>query len=226
MTKISISTLGFLDKTPLEAAEFAFSCGADTIHLDVMDGKFVEPTVADQFTLKELKEKINLPIDVHLMAVNPQEILNDYLEIKPNSIAIHFESSTPDSIVPNISMIKKANVKAGMAINPQTKLKEIDNAVLDIIDYLLIMSVEPGYSGQQFIENSLEKIATYDQLSARLGRKFEIYVDGGINETTGLNAVLKGANCLVIGSAFYKNENPAEFLNKVKAYSKQMQMEL
>ena len=149
--------------------------GIDYIHLDIMDNEFVNNYC---FQNKEIKKDINIPIDIHLMVNDIKKYIGYYKELKPAFITFHYEIG---NIIKNIELIKKNDIKVGLAINPETDIKEI-LPYLDKIDLVLVMSVHPGYGGQTFIDNSTNKIDELNKYRSKNKLNYLIEIDGGIND--------------------------------------------
>jgi ribulose-phosphate 3-epimerase len=216
MVKISPSILAG-DQTDLAAtSRFAQESGANFIHIDVMDGKFVPPVHYDPQTVKDIVAAVTLPVEAHLMVVEPIDLVEEYVRAGAKYVAIHAEAQPPEELLDVITKIQKLGAKAGIAINPETKVKEVDEKAFALCDYVLVMSVNPGWAGQEFIHKTIEKVAQLEQLSGRNGWKMFIEVDGGINLETAQQCVNAGAKVLVMGSAFYKAADPKAALMQVK----------
>lgn len=187
---------------------------SDLLHLDVMDGKFVPNTT---FSYEEAERIINyskLPVDVHLMIEQADRYALDYLETKASSITVHFEAcENPLNI---LRSIRKSGKRAGLAVKPNTALDEIQN-LFEEFDMLLVMTVEPGFGGQSFIESMLPKISKAKEwlLERELSDTW-LQVDGGINFETIQKARKAGADTFVAGSVVYKSENPAATIVKLR----------
>ena len=188
--------------------------GADYIHVDVMDGQFVPNITLGPNIVSAIRPVTKLPLDVHLMIVQPENYINAFAEAGADIITVHQEA-TPH-IHRALQMIKNAGVKAGVTINPGTPLSMIEN-VLDLADQVLVMTVNPGFGGQSFIENSLEKIAQLKEWKETKGYTYEIEVDGGIVPETAARSKEAGAEVFVAGSYIYNAENPQERIDALRA---------
>ena len=173
--------------------------GADYIHVDVMDGQFVPNITLGPNIVSAIRPVTKLPLDVHLMIVQPENYINAFAEAGADIITVHQEA-TPH-IHRALQMIKNAGVKAGVTINPGTPLSMIEN-VLDLADQVLVMTVNPGFGGQSFIENSLEKIAQLKEWKETKGYTYEIEVDGGIVPETAARRKEAGAEVFVAAPTF------------------------
>jgi len=182
----------------LEAAK------ADLIHIDVMDGHFVPNLTIGPPVIKVLRKYSNLPFDVHLMISPVHKYIKDYAEAGADIITIHPEAT--ENIESSISLIKKLNKIIGLSLNPDTSI-EIIEKFLSSIDLVLIMSVYPGFGGQKFIPNVVNKIKKLKSIKEKQNLKFDIEVDGGINFDNSKLVVEAGANILVSGTTIFKNNN-------------------
>ncbi len=191
------------------------AAGADLIHCDIMDGKFVEKRTFDYMILAFLRKSTKLFLDVHLMVQNPVNVAKSYVRYGADRIIIHYESF-PDKIqlVGALQTIKKLGVPVGVAINPKTPVKVLDT-ILKYVDLVLVMSVEPGKSGQQFIKDSLVKIAYLNKKRAEDELKFLIEVDGGINSINAPIVSVSGADIIVSGSAIFNAEDRAAVIREM-----------
>jgi len=178
--------------------------GADMIHVDVMDGHFVPNLTIGPPVIKRLRNYTKLPFDVHLMISPVHEYIKDYANAGADIITIHPEAT--DSLTDSINLIKKLNKKVGVSLNPDTKLNIIDN-VLNEIDLVLIMSVFPGFGGQKFMPEVVEKIKTLKKIKEEKKLNFDIEVDGGINFENNKIVIEAGANILVSGTTIFKENN-------------------
>jgi ribulose-phosphate 3-epimerase len=178
--------------------------GADLIHVDVMDGHFVPNLTIGPPVIKVLRQYSTLPFDVHLMISPVHKYIKDYAEAGADIITIHPEAT--ENIESSISLIKKLNKKIGLSLNPDTSI-EIIEKFLSSIDLVLIMSVYPGFGGQKFIPNIVNKIKKLKSIKEKKNLKFDIEVDGGINFDNSKLVVEAGANILVSGTTIFKNNN-------------------
>ena len=178
--------------------------GADMIHVDVMDGHFVPNLTIGPPVIKALRNYSTLPFDIHLMISPVHKYIKDYANAGADIITIHPEAT--DSLTDSINLIKKLNKKVGVSLNPDTKLNIIDN-VLNEIDLVLIMSVFPGFGGQKFMPEVVEKIKTLKKIKEEKKLNFDIEVDGGINFENNKIVIDAGANILVSGTTIFKENN-------------------
>jgi len=187
--------------------------GADYIHVDVMDGHFVPNITLGPNIVKAIRPVTKLPLDVHLMITEPEKYIHAFAEAGADIIGIHAEA-TPH-IHRAIQMIVAENVKAEIVINPGTPVSAIEH-VLSMCDQVLVMTVNPGFGGQSFIEESLEKIAVLAALKEEKGYHYDIEVDGGIVPETAKRCREAGANVLVAGSYIYDADEPAAQIRALK----------
>lgn len=181
--------------------------GADYIHVDVMDGQFVPNITLGPNVVSAIRPVTKLPLDVHLMIVQPENYILDFVKAGADIITVHQEAT--QHIYRAIQMIKDANVKAGVVINPGTTVTAIQ-PILDQVDQVLVMTVNPGFGGQSFIESTLEKIAQLKEWKELNGYTYDIQVDGGIVPETARRCKEAGANVFVAGSYIYDAESPKE----------------
>ena len=178
--------------------------GADMIHVDVMDGHFVPNLTMGPPIIKNLRQYTSLPFDVHLMISPVHKYIKDYADAGADIITIHPEAT--ENLKNSIQYIKSLNKKVGVSLNPETKIDLIAN-LLNEIDLVLIMSVNPGFGGQKFMPEVLEKIKELTKIKNQKNIKFDIEIDGGINFDNNKLAIEAGANILVSGTTIFKNNN-------------------
>ncbi|MHC5247009.1 ribulose-phosphate 3-epimerase [Enterococcus sp. LJL90] len=193
--------------------ELVERAGADYIHVDVMDGQFVPNITLGPNIVSAIRPVTKLPLDVHLMIVQPENFIEAFAKAGSDIITVHAES-TPH-IHRAVQMIKSFGVKAGVVINPGTPISAIQH-VLDMVDQVLIMTVNPGFGGQSFIEDSLNKIAALVEIRENFNWHFDIEVDGGINTETAQRCKEAGANVFVAGSFIYDAEVPTDRLKALQ----------
>ena len=188
--------------------------GADVVHVDVMDGHFVPNITIGPLIVKALKGRTSLPLDVHLMIKNPGLYLEDFIKAGADYLTVHYEAST--HLHREIQVIKQAGVKAGVALNPHTPVSVLED-IIDELDLVLIMSVNPGFGGQKYIPNSAKKLMQVKNLIAERGLEhIEIEVDGGVKEENIAEIAAAGADILVAGSAIYGAEDPIAVIQSMK----------
>ncbi len=188
---------------------------ADWFHLDVMDGMFV-PNISFGFPIIDAINKVcNKPLDVHLMIEKPERYIERFAALGAYSISVHYEAST--HLHRTIQQIKSLNVKAGVAINPHTSVVMLKD-ILEEVDFVNLMSVNPGFGGQKFIENTYSKIEELRVLEAELGTQIDIEIDGGVNLQNVEKLIQTGANILVAGNAVFGSDNPSETIAILKSY--------
>ena len=180
------------------------TAGADMIHVDVMDGHFVPNITIGPPVIKALRSKTSLPFDVHLMIDPVHKYIKDFANAGADIITIHPEA-TPN-LQESIDEIKSFKKKVGVSLNPDTKIDIVEN-YLDKVDLILVMSVYPGFGGQEFISDVLEKIKNLKDLKDKKKLNFDIEVDGGINFSNFKSVIDAGANVLVSGTTIFKENN-------------------
>ncbi len=176
--------------------------GADMIHIDVMDGHFVPNLTVGPPVIKTLRKYTKLPFDVHLMISPVHKYIKDYAEAGADIITIHPEAT--DNLQESIEHIKKFGKKVGVSLNPNTQIDIIEKLLVEI-NLVLIMSVHPGFAGQKFIPNVLDKIKELKKIKDEKNLNFDIEVDGGINFDNSKLVIEAGANILVSGTTIFKN---------------------
>lgn len=187
--------------------------GADYIHIDVMDGQFVPNITFGPDVVKAIRPITKLPLDVHLMIVNPENYISDFAQAGADIIGVHVEATT--HIHRALQMIKSHQVKAEVVINPGTPISSI-KPVLSMCDQVLIMTVNPGFGGQTFIQETLLKIKELALLKKEHGYHFDIEVDGGIIPETAALCKDAGANVFVAGSYIYGADNPESRIHALR----------
>lgn len=212
-TKISPSILS-ADFAKLGEELSAISkAGADYIHIDVMDGSFVPNITIGNEVVKSIRSYSSLPFDVHLMINNPDNHIKAFAESGSDIITVHAEASI--HLDRTLSLIKSFGKKAGVSIVPSTNENILDY-ILDKVDLILVMTVNPGFGGQSFIDSQLKKISNIRKKIDQSGRIIDLEVDGGINEKTAKLAIEAGADVLVSGSYIFKSQNYQEAILKLK----------
>jgi ribulose-phosphate 3-epimerase len=189
--------------------------GADLVHCDVMDGVFVPNITFGIKMVEDLRKVTSLPLDCHLMIVNPEKYVEKFAAAGADIITVHYEACK-ENLADVLKQIKSAGVKCGAVINPDTPVCAIEK-VIPLCDMVLVMSVFPGFGGQKFIPSVLDKVREIRAIAGGLGLPLDIQIDGGINEKTAVLAREAGANILVAGNAVFKAENRADMIAKLKA---------
>ncbi|MCD7035030.1 ribulose-phosphate 3-epimerase [Metabacillus sp. GX 13764] len=187
--------------------------GADYIHVDVMDGHFVPNITIGPLIVEAIRPVTQLPLDVHLMITNPDQYIPVFAEAGADIITVHAEACP--HLHRTIQLIKSHNVKAGVVLNPATPVEHVQH-VLEDIDMVLLMTVNPGFGGQKFIRSVLPKIKQLKEMADEKGLGFEIEVDGGINEATAKLCTDAGANVLVAGSAVFGHTDRKDAIARIR----------
>lgn len=189
---------------------------ADLLHCDIMDGKFVEKYTYSFNEIKKIKERVLLPLDVHLMVESPTKQIKPFIKNGANILTIHYEAyKNKKQIISDLRTIKKLGALAGLSIKPNTQINEI-TAFLSYCDVVLIMSVEPGKSGQTFIESSYEKIVDLNKIKDEYNILLKIEVDGGVNPEISAKLKELGANIVVSGNFVYSSPNKILAIKSLK----------
>lgn len=186
---------------------------ADWFHVDVMDGHFV-PNISFGFSImSQIKSIATKPLDVHLMIAEPDRYISDFHKSGADSLTVHYETCT--HLHRSIHSIREHGMKAGVVINPHNPVHLLNDIVADV-DLVLLMSVNPGFGGQKFIENTYKRLADLKELLLRKNSKALIEVDGGVDAGNIRKLVEAGADVLVAGSAVFNSENPAKTIEQLK----------
>ena len=188
--------------------------GADWIHVDVMDGHFVPNITMGPVIVEAARQATSLPLDVHLMIENPDRFISDFISAGADLISVHAE--TCNHLNRTVQVIKESGAKAGVVLNPATPIQAV-KWVLEDIDFVLIMSVNPGFGGQQFISNSLAKIRELKKFIQSSESPVLIQVDGGVNKGTIKDISLAGADVFVIGSAVFGSDDYKETIRTFRS---------
>jgi ribulose-phosphate 3-epimerase len=188
--------------------------GADWIHVDVMDGHFVPNITIGPLIVEAARRSTSLPLDVHLMIENPERFIADFAKAGADLISVQVEACT--HLHRTIQMIKESGLRAGVVLNPSTPLSAIEWVLKDV-DFIMIMSVNPGFGGQNFISSSLDKISTLRGMLQDRGLTPLIEIDGGVNEKTIKNISDAGADVFVAGSAIFKSPDYQKTISKFRA---------
>ncbi|UCE73611.1 MAG: ribulose-phosphate 3-epimerase [Methanomassiliicoccales archaeon] len=201
MIKIAPSILSADFGNLAEAIKEAEQGGADLIHIDVMDGQFVSNITIGPVVIKGIRSITKLPFDVHLMISNPEKYIPDFIKAGSDIITVHTEAT--NHLHGAIQLIKKQKVRAGVALNPSTPIGVVEN-IMEDVDMIVVMTVNPGFGGQGFIKTMLPKINEARKIIERSGHDIDLEVDGGINPENSKLVVDAGANILVAGSAVFR----------------------
>ena len=213
MVKIAPSILSADFSRLGEEIKAAEKAGADWIHVDVMDGHFVPNITIGPPVVKSIKKAAGIPLDVHLMIEDPDQYIDAFVKAGSDIISVHAEAST--HLHRSISYIKSCGAKAGVSLNPSTPLNILD-FILPEVDMVILMSVNPGFGGQEFIPQTLNKLRMLKEIIKRNKLKVEIEVDGGVNTDNAGDVVKAGADILVMGNAFYGSKDYAGVVKAVR----------
>ncbi len=195
-----------------DEVQLAVEGGATVLHVDVMDGHFVPNITIGPPVVASLRKATELPLDVHLMIENPDQFIPAFVDAGADWISVHQEAT--HHLNRSLELVRKHDARAGVVINPATPVQLLGE-VLDIVDFVLVMSVNPGFGGQKFIRGSLEKIRKLVTMRNAKGASFRIEVDGGIALDTVADVVRAGAEILVAGNAVFGSGNPKENTEKL-----------
>lgn len=217
MAKIAPSILSADFSRLAEHVALVEEAGADYVHVDVMDGHFVPNISFGAPVMKCLCGKTKMPFDVHLMIEEPDRYIEDFVTDQTEYITVHQEACT--HLDRTIEYIRQAGAKAGVALNPATPVETV-KWILDKVDMILIMSVNPGFGGQKFIGYCLDKIKELDRIRTEKGLSFQIEIDGGAGLSNIADIVESGTDIIVAGSSVFKAEDPAAVVKKMKEYTR------
>ena len=216
MVKVSPSILA-ADFSNLEREIKKIEECADLIHLDVMDGHFVPNLTFGYPIAKAVKKITDIPLDVHLMVTNPVQHIEGFAKFSPEIIIVHYEVCY--NLYRTLQRIRELGSKAFVSINPHTPVFVLDD-IIEYLDGVLVMSVNPGFSGQKFIDRSVHKIKVLAEMRSARNLNFEIMVDGGVSPSNAEELIKAGADILVMGSAVFEVEDPRSVCEKVKEYQR------
>jgi ribulose-phosphate 3-epimerase len=193
--------------------ELVNDSAADWFHIDIMDGVFVPNISFGMPVLKAIGEHAKKPLDVHLMIVDPDRYISTFAALNAAVLTVHYEACT--HLHRSIQSIKSHKMKAGVALNPHTPVHVLEDIIQDL-DLVCLMSVNPGFGGQHFIPNTFEKIKALSALIEKKGATTQIEIDGGVTPENAADLVRAGANILVAGSAVFKSPDPKKTIQELK----------
>lgn len=186
---------------------------ADWIHCDIMDGYFVPNISFGSKMIADIRQRTNLTLDAHLMVINPIRYVETFAKSGADNITVHLEACQDNSIIETLQAIRMLGKKCGVVIKPETDTRLL-MPILDYCDIILLMSVQPGFSGQSFLPNSIQRLQQIKSMITN--QNIQIEVDGGINEQNAAQLIQEGANILVVGNTFFGAKNRAEIVKQLK----------
>jgi len=213
MVKIAPSILSANFLNLGEEIKAAHKAGADMLHIDIMDGHFVPNITIGPFIVESIRKITSLPLDVHLMIEEPDRYLMDFIKAGADFLTVHYETSV--HLHRTVQRIKESGVKAGVSLNPATSILSVEHILPDI-DFVLLMSVNPGFGGQKFIPHIIHKITALKKIIRNRGLSTLIEVDGGIKLDNAKEVVSAGADILVMGSAFFNSKDYKATIKKLR----------
>ena len=196
-----------------EAVQMVEAAGADWIHVDVMDGHFVPNLTVGPPMVEALRKVTSLPLDVHLMMTNPDDFIPEFVDAGADLLTVHVEACP--HLHRTVQSIKERQVKAGVSLNPATSVTSVEE-ILGDVDLVLVMSVNPGFGGQQFISSCLDKIRRVRTMINNSRSSAHLEVDGGVNLTNVASVIQAGANVLVAGSAIFGSNDIPETIRRMR----------
>lgn len=213
MIKISPSILSADFTKIYDAVKMLEQAGADYIHCDIMDGSFVPNITFGQYMVRDLRKITKLPLDVHLMIDNPDKYIQEFADAGADIITVHEEAT--NHLDRSLQLIKSTGKKAGVSLNPHTPISVLEY-VLYNVDMVLLMSVNPGFGGQSFIESSLDKAKALKAMIDNKGLDIDIEMDGGIGPGNIKQVIESGVNVIVSGNTIFSANNPADMIKTLR----------